>query len=221
VGPGRHAIPAAGDRLASIDNKIQDQGHLSLAVSGFGIEGAIVQRDNTPPALHSTLTLINAGGPFVESLEEQSSNGIPTNENYALRYRGLLSVREQSVPLNQRVTSWIFDIKSLKSFVPLATSNPGTGSFDVVYETGNPIQIANLNHLAIHCTYGATYPAATLNPKLSGDAQEMACEVDNQNGVPSSHSVRVYLRQYGITVIKRNETSAATANMTIDDVRIE
>jgi hypothetical protein len=200
-----------------------DSGNLPFRRMTFDFTGHVEvgQTGNTPPAMHSKLTLINAGGPFVETLEQVSSDGIPVREDYSLRYRGLLNVREQILNLNQTVSSMIHEIKSLKSFAPLAASDAGGGSFDEDYETGNPIQIVNFYHLSIHCKYGATYPAATLHPKLSGDAQDLACEFDNQNGVPNTHSVVVFLRQYGIAIIRRNQSSAFTTNTTIDNVRVE
>jgi hypothetical protein len=203
--------------------KAQDSGTLPFQRITFDLTGHVEvgQVGSTPPTIQSQLTVVNAGGPFVETLEEVSSNGIPTREEYALRYRGLVSVREQSINLNQTVSSWIWDIKSLKTFTPLATDAPGTGSFDEAYETGNPMQIAGFRHLSTHCTYGATYQASKLNPKLSGDAQDMACEFDNQNGVAGTHSVVVLLKQYGITITKRNETAAYTTNITVDSVRFE
>jgi hypothetical protein len=204
--------------------KAQDSGTLPFQRMTFDFTGHIEvgQMGNTPPTIQSRLTVINAGGPFVETLEEVSSNGIPTREDYALRYRGLVNVREQSINLNQTISSWIWNVKSLTTFTPLAAgAAPGTGSFDEAYETGNPMQIANFRHLSIHCTYGATYQASKLNPKLSGDAQDMACEFDNQNGVAGTHSVMVLLKQYGITITRRNETAAFTTNITVDNVLIE
>ena len=204
--------------------KAQDSGALPFQRMTFDLTGHIEvgQMGNTPPEIHSQMTVINAGGPFVETLEEVSSNGIPTREDYSLRYRGLVSLRSQSINLNQTISPWIWEIKSLKTFTPLAAGGaPGTGSFDEAFEAGNPMQLMNFRHLSTHCTYGAVYAASKINPTLGGEAQDMACEYDNENGVAGTHTVVVLLKQYGFTITKRNETATYTTNITVDNVRIE
>lgn len=180
----------------------------------------VVPGGGAPPAFRSSWTLINAGGPFVQVLDEQSSNGVDTRQDYGISYRNFLAVREQVLLLNRSDSSFIMQIRGLKDFTPLAAAGTPAGAVDIRYEWGNPIQIANLLNLSVHCDYGARYPAAKLNPKLLGDAQELNCEYTNNNGIVTDRMVRALLTYYGVTVLTRKQTSTATVDFKIDDATI-
>jgi hypothetical protein len=180
----------------------------------------VVPGGGTPPAFHSSWTLINAGGPFVQVLEEQSSNGVDIRQDYGISYRNFLAVREQVLLLNRADSGFIMQIKGLQDFTPLATAGTPVGGIDIRYEWGSPIQIANLSNLSVRCAYGARYPAAKLNPKLLGEAQELNCEYTNNNGVVTDRMVRALLTYYGVTVLTRKQTATATVDFRIDDAAI-
>jgi hypothetical protein len=181
---------------------------------------AVVPGGGTPPVFHSSWTLINAGGPFVQTLDEQTSNGVDTRQDYGITYRNFLTVREQVLVLNRTDSSFIMQIKGLQSFTPLAAGYPPAGGVDIHYEWGNPIQIANLSNLSVRCDYGARYPASRLNPKLVGEAQELNCQYTNKNGIVTDRMVRALLTYYGVTVLTRKQTSTATVDFRIDDAII-
>ena len=174
----------------------------------------------TPPAFHSSWTLINVGGPYVQMLDEQTSNGVETRQDYGISYRNLLTLRGQTIQLNRTDSSMVMEVRGLQSFTPLAVAAPAPGSIDIRYEWGNPIQLANLANLAIRCDYGARYPAARLNPKLLGEAQELDCQYTNRNGIVQDRAVRALLTYYGVTVLVRKQTATATVNFKIDDATI-
>jgi hypothetical protein len=176
---------------------------------------------STPQHYHVTLTLINAGGPFVQALEEMTSNGIATREDYAISYRNFLAVRAQTLLLSRTDSNFVMEIKSLDNFTPLAATAAAKGDVDMRYGWGNQIQMANIPNLAMHCQYGEHYPAAKLNPKFAGDAQDLKCESLNSNGVVVSHTVRAFLAQYGITVMTRNQTASAIVIFQIEDAAVE
>lgn len=174
----------------------------------------------TPPDMHVTWTLINAGGPFVQVLDEESSNGVAVRQNYALNYRNLFAIRYQTLLLSNPSSSFVLEMKSLKDYLPLQLDGSGSGALDAHYQWGNPIQIANLSNLALHCEYGDRFAASKISPKFQGDAQEMKCESTNANGITSSHEVRALLLQYGVTVMMRNQTATATVSFAFEDVQI-
>jgi hypothetical protein len=180
----------------------------------------VVPGGGTPPVVHSSWTLINAGGPFVQMLEEQSSNGVDVRQDYGISYRNFLAVREQVMQLNRTDSSLIMQIKGLQTFTPLATTDAPAGGVDIRYEWGSPIQIANLSNLSVRCDYGARYAAARLNPKLVGEAQELNCQYTNKNGIVTDRMVRALLTYYGVTVLTRKQTSTATVDFRIDEAII-
>lgn len=174
----------------------------------------------TPPAYHSSWTLINVGGPYVQLLDEQTSNGVETRQDYGISYRNLLTLRGQTIQLNRTDSSMIMEVRGLQSFTPLAVTGPAAGTIDIRYQWGNPIQIANLTNLTIRCEYGARYPASRLNPKLLGEAQELDCEYTNKNGIVQDRAVHALLTYYGVAVVVRKQTATATVTFRIDDATI-
>lgn len=180
----------------------------------------VVPGGGTAPAMHSAWTLINVGGPFVQTLDAQTSNGVETRQDYGISYRNFLAVREQVIVVNHTNSSFIMQIRSLQSFTPLAVAAAPAGGVDIRYQWGNPIQLANLSTLGMHCEYGARYPAARLSPKLLGEAQELKCDYSNQNGVVTDHMVRALLTYYGVTILIRKQTATATVKFSIDDATI-
>lgn len=175
----------------------------------------------SPPNYHLTWTLINAGGPFAQYLEEQNSNGIATRQDYGISYRGVQSVRGQTMLLNQTESSWVMEMRSLDTFTALLANGGGVGNVDFHYTWGNPAQLAGMMKLSTHCEYGASYPAAKLNPKFAGVAQDLKCEHTNKNGVVSDHSTRTVLASYGVAFRTRSESATGTVIFQIDDVTIE
>jgi hypothetical protein len=180
----------------------------------------VVPGGGTPPAYHSSWTLINVGGPYVQMLDEQTSNGVETRQDYGISYRNLLTLRGQTIHVNRTDSNMVMEVKGLQSFTPLAVSGPGAGNVDIHYQWGTPIQLANLANLGIRCEYGARYPAARLNPKLLGEAQELSCEYTNTNGIVQDRAVRALLTYYGVTVLVRKQTATATVVFQIDDATI-
>jgi hypothetical protein len=175
----------------------------------------------SPPNYHLKWTLINAGGPFVQYLEEQNSNGIDTRQDYGISYRNLQAVRAQTMLLDHTESSWVMQIKSLESFTPVVLSGAATEDVDFHYTWGNPVQLQGNLSLAAHCRYGERYPAARLNAKFAGEAQDLKCERTNKNGIVDSHTTSTLLVRYGLAVPTRSETSNGTVIFQYDDVAIE
>ncbi len=175
----------------------------------------------TPPEYHLRWTLINAGGPFVQYLQEQNSNGIDTRQDYGISYRNILAMRAQDMQLDHTESTFIMEMKSVDSFAPLVLDGSGSGDFDLHYSWGNPIQIANLAHVALHCTYAGRYPASKINAKFAGDAQDLKCDRMNRNGVIETHTIDTLLVHYGVTIRTRSESASATILFQYDDVTIE
>jgi hypothetical protein len=175
----------------------------------------------TPPQYQMKWTLLSAGGPFVQYLEEQSSNGIATRQDYGISYRNLQDVRAQSMVLSHTQSTWVMEMKSVEGFTPLATGGSSGGDLDIHFSWGNPMQMANMSRMALHCTYGKRYPAEKINAKLAGEAQDLRCDRMNQNGVVADHTTDTLLLRYGLTIRTRAETASSTVLFQYDDVTIE
>jgi hypothetical protein len=174
-----------------------------------------------PPNYHLKWTLINAGGPFVQYLQEQNSNGIDTRQDYGISYRNLQAVRAQTMLLDHTESTWVMQMKSLGSFTPVVLSGAATEDVDFRYTWGNPIQLQGNSSLAAHCRYGERYPAAKINAKFAGEAQDLKCERTNKNGVIDSHTISTLLVRYGLAIPTRAETASGTVLFQYDDATIE
>ena len=175
----------------------------------------------TPPQYQMKWTLISAGGPFVQYLEEQSSSGVSTRQDYGISYRNIQDLRAQSMVHSDSQSTWVMEMKSVESFTPLATAGSSGGEFNMNYSWGNPMQLANMTRLAVHCSYADRYPAEKLNAQLAGEAQDLKCARMNQNGVVADHTTDTLLLRYGVTVRTRAETASSTVLFQYDDVTIE
>jgi hypothetical protein len=202
--------------------KAKDSGTLSFQRIVMSVKPSFERfaSATTPPEMHLNVTYLNAGGPFVQVLEEESSNGVDMRQNYGLLYRNLIAVRYQTLLLSNPQSSFIMEMKSLTDLTPPQLDGSGSGAVDFHYQWGNLIQVANLSNLSLHCDYGARFPAARVNPKFQGDAQELKCESTNANGIISEHYLRALLLNYGITVPMRKQTANGTVNFKIEDVQL-
>jgi hypothetical protein len=210
--------PKIASTITSADNGVLSFKKMVLTLTP---QVAYVQKNSDLPDSKNTLTLINAGGPFVQRIEEQSSNTIATRQTYGLMYRNLFAIRSQTVNLNSANANPIYELKSLKSFSRLSATAPGNGELDYEYESAPTVQIVNFNTYHYHCQYLKVYSAGTLHPKFVGDAQDLDCQVVNQNGVATNHSTIAMLLHYGITYSKKIETSSYTTTFKVEDVQVE
>jgi hypothetical protein len=174
-----------------------------------------------PPDYKVTLTEISIGGPFVDSLDEVSSNGFPTTQTFSLTYRGPLFLATQSVALSARDAPQSSVIKHLKAFTPLAVSDAGTGEFEWVYQMAPHIQIMNFKDSYFHCTYGTAYPAGKIQAKLKGNAQDLECESRNDSNVATGHATVAMLEYYGISLTRTKMTATSTIEFNVEDVQVD
>jgi hypothetical protein len=200
-----------------------DDGTLPFQRMTFSMQPVFenISGGNAPPAFHSTWTLINIGGPFVQFLDEQTSNGVQTRQDYGVSYRNLFMVRGQTLLLNRPNSSFVMEAKSLQSFTPVSINGPSQGTLDYRYEWGNQAQLLNFTALSVSCTYGGRYPASRLHPGLLGEAQEVICDHTNRNGVVADHSTRALLSHYGVAILIRNQTAAAVVSFKVQDFSIQ
>jgi hypothetical protein len=175
----------------------------------------------TPPDYRTTLTYISIGGPFVDTLEELSSNGFPTTQTFFLTYRGILNLETQSVTLSAKDAPPDYTVKNLKEFSALAIADAGVGSFEWRYQNAPHIQLMNFKDTYFHCTYGAVYPASKINAQLKGNAQDLDCEIRNDNNIVTDHSTRSVLQYYGISIPRSRNNATSTIEFTVEDVQIE
>lgn len=176
---------------------------------------------SSPANYHVKWTLINAGGPFVQYLEEQTRNGIDTRQDFGISYRNIQAARAQTMLLDHTESSWVMQMKSLDSFTPVVLNGAPGQDVEFHFTWGNPIQIGGLETLSMHCSYAQRYPADKINAKFAGEAQDLKCEHTNKNGIIDIHITKAMLVRYGIAVPTRSETSNGTVIFQYDDVTIE
>jgi hypothetical protein len=181
----------------------------------------MVQSTGAPGEYKSTWTYIPAGGPFVGLLDEETSNGFATAQTYNLLYRGLISISNQSVPLGSPNAAPIREMKKLTSFSALTVAKAGEGELDYQYEYAPSRQIWNFKQTYLHCVYGVVYPASNINAKLMGDAQDLECEMRNDNNVAGGRLTYALLTSYGIAITKKLAVSNRSTVFNIEDAKVE
>ena len=178
-------------------------------------------QNGTPQDYQLTLTLIHAGGPFVQSLDELSTNGFPSSMTYALSYRNAFFLDEQSVNLSAQDAASSYVVKNLKAFSAESMAENATGDFEWRYQMAPHIQIMNFKDTYYHCTYGASYEASVINFKLKGSAQDLSCDMRNDNNVVTSHVTVAKLPYYGISIIRSRTSTTSATDFTVTNVEID
>jgi hypothetical protein len=107
------------------------------------------------------------------------------------------------------------------SFSALPVTKAGQGELGYQFEYAPGRQIMNFKQSALSCVYGNPYPASTINAKLSGDAQDLECEMRNDNNVATGKATHAILQAYGITVTRKLAFSNRTTVFNIEDVTVE
>ena len=174
-----------------------------------------------PPDYRITLTYISIGGPFVNVLDELSANGFSTTQVYSLTYRSILFLDSQTVTLSAQDAPQSYPMKNLKVFSPLAVANAGSGAFEWRFQVAPHVQLMNFKDTYFHCNYGTVYPAGKINGKLQGDAQDLDCELRNDNNVVESHFAVSVLQYYGISITRTRMSPSSTIEYNVEDVQID
>lgn len=169
----------------------------------------------------NTSTYTAAGGPYVQILDVLNNNGVPFQEDYSLTYRGLLFLRTQQVQLNAVNSNMIFAIHSLQPIAAWPARAPGSGDVDFHFEQGFSQQIMNFQSGAMSCKFGDVFPAAQINPVLTGNAQKLHCTALNNNGVVTSQSDAAWLMNYGIAFVTQVTTSTWVRSWKLAQVEVQ
>jgi hypothetical protein len=176
-----------------------------------------IQKGLPTAAYQSVWTIVNAGGPFVEAIDEQKSNGIPTRQIYRFAYRNFFTLRTQTVPLNATNANAVMEVHAINLFTPIGSNDkPGYS-----YEWGIADDTKPGTHYQYYCQYGPSYQAATLHAKFSGMAQDLSCSFLNANGTPERQTVIAYLVQYGIGIPRQITATTSTTMYAIDAVEVQ
>jgi hypothetical protein len=176
-----------------------------------------IQKGLPSAAYQSVWTIVNAGGAFVEAIDEQKSNGIPTRQIYRFAYRNLFTLRTQTVPLNATSANAIMEVRAINLFTPVgSTDKPGYS-----YEWAMADDSKPGSHYQYYCQYGPSYQASTLHAKFGGMAQDLSCSFLNANGTPERQTVIAYLIQYGIGIPRQITATTSTTTYAIDDVEVQ
>ncbi|HVN98944.1 MAG TPA: hypothetical protein VMT49_02780 [Steroidobacteraceae bacterium] len=200
-----------------------DGGGVNFARIVFTIVPHFIKSQSATPApdYRFTLTYVSIGGPFVDTLDELSSNGFPASQTYSLTYRGVLLLDTQYVALSEHDARPSSVMKNLKVFSPLNPAATGSGEFEWRYQMAPHIQIMNFMDTYFHCTYGTAYPASQVNARLKGDAQDLDCEARNDNNIVTGHSTIALLQYYGVGLTRARSTAASTVEFGVEDVQID
>jgi hypothetical protein len=142
-------------------------------------------------------TLINAGGPFVETMSESYRNGLPTGQIYELTYRNILSMKNQTLNLSQAFAPQPMEVKSFERFDSISSIASGA---HFAYHYGSHSQTANFGASIASCVSEGREPASTLDPSLTGDGMRVVCDNYNVNNVLLNRIRTLYLPQYGVGV---------------------
>jgi hypothetical protein len=164
------------------------------------------------------VTLINAGGAFLEELHEATRNGVPTTNRFSTTYRGMLILKSEALNVGNTMAGMTLVAKSFSQFDAL---RPDVGkTVEYAYSAGTTVQLMNFRDYRSSCVWGASYSASNANVAFKGDAQEIVCTNYNANDVLSGKTHYVFLKNYGTAILVKDETSSGVSEAHIDSVKI-
>lgn len=170
-----------------------------------------------PSHFENHVVVENLGHGLMRSMDQISSNDIDAGDRFMLSYRNIVTLRSQSVNLNAKNAGLIWAVKSFDRFEPVSQAS----DIDYSYESGSITQIANFQSLEMRCSFGKTYSASALNPKIEGNVREMTCENHNSNGAVTSHNTVAYLDKYGYALLLKRENTASKTSFTVKDFLVQ
>lgn len=173
------------------------------------------------PDLKNVITVINAGNGLVKSIEEMYQNGIPSQQDYQLTYRGLFVLRNQSVVLNRQVSNFIVVAKSMPKVDPFLPRTQSNDTFEYDRLEGTSVQLMGFLSSKLICTWKGIHPASDVNALFTGDARDMECQFFNNNGVLTSRTQRTYLMNYGLVLTMSRAGASYNTTFKVDTVSIE
>jgi hypothetical protein len=144
-----------------------------------------------------TLTLLNAGGSFVQSISRMSRNGIPVSQRDRVGYRNLFYLRSQDFSMKAKESGYAFVVGDLRHF---DTIQPQATTLQYEYGIGFPGDTSGFAPHRMNCEIGTPYPAARAFALFQGNARDIDCEEYNSYGAMSDKSRFIYLRHYGIAI---------------------
>lgn len=204
--------------IAGVDKGVMN---FKKAVFTFKPEQELSSSSGPKPEYLSVSTYLNLGGPFVQELDELSSNGLAASQTYSLSYRGMRDLRYQSMRLANSLSGVMIETKAIKQFESEMSGQSNSGRLLIEELAGTNVQIINFKTEKFTCRFGDVFLADSLSPKLSGKAQNLDCESINDNGVTTVRSKKVLLLDLGIAIPVRNEGTNYVTNFKIVDVDIQ
>ncbi len=154
---------------------------------------------------------------LIQRFQEYSANGIPYALFYSLTYQGLQDLRWQNAPLRSSVTSPLYEIKEIERMDAMPTQVGQT--FNVRYQTGTDVQVANYRSFEKRCKVPRARPASTIDASLRGEALDVECEY-LVNSLVDMRSNYVFLKEYGVTILLENISSNRKARYSITRVDV-
>lgn len=141
-------------------------------------------------------TLINEGGPFVETLSERSRSGVPIGQYYAMTYRDMLYLKNQKIDFSQEFAPPPTEIKIVEHFDPISSIDSGA---QYAFSIASPVR-ANNGSASVSCASEGRQAASTFNPAFTGDGIKLVCSYYDGNSALTGKSRFIYLPQYGVGV---------------------
>ena len=185
--------PAVRSTIADADNGPLGFHRMELTLTWARQGGS--KADDT--SSDEKLTLINAGGSFVQTLTQNSRNGIPINQRDGLAYRGIFGLLSQDFAMTARDSGLTFVVGELKHFDAIG---PATTTLSYEYGIGFPGDTSGFAPHRITCEVGAPYPAARVFASFAGNARDVDCDAYNSYGALGDKTRMVYLQRYGVAI---------------------
>lgn len=185
--------PAVRSAITSADNAPLGFQRMDLKLTWTWKESNKASAENSD----QQMTVINAGGSFVQELTQNSRNGIPVNQRDRLGYRGIFPLLSQDFSMNARSGGLTFVVRDISHFDALTPSATKL-AFD--YNLGFVGSSVKPSPHRLSCNIGAPYPATRVFVAFQGNARDLDCESYNGYGALAGKSTYVYLQQYGVAL---------------------
>ena len=196
-----------------------DNGPLGFHKIVLHLDWALLDNDKAKTVHEKqTVTLLDAGGSFVQAITAYSRNGIPTNDYFDLSYRGLLFLKDQLVLTGATNATTAIRIHRITQFTAIGTSG---APLTYAFTAGFAPQIAGFVHGRDVCTQGQPYPASKVFATLQGQARDITCQHFNNNGVSTGTRGYAYLQHYGVAVYMHAKLASGDSDGKVTSVSVQ
>lgn len=204
------------DRIKSADNVAPSfsQGELIMSPHGTTNTG-----ETDKIARENVMKIVTASGGYLLAYQEDKSNEVNGVTTFATSYRGFFSLKTQYFAPGQAYGTMSLNIIEISDMPAVSEIRPNS-QLVYRYTMGAGTRPSDYKKLVMTCKGGDEFPASTINPKITGGAFKLNCQVADEFGAVTNNSEVVYLENYGFAIAHKNFGPNFTVDFEVKDLQV-